>query len=126
VAEGVPDALDVFERGLRLYSISNPEMGNICSTDAWKESGRVSKLTDDELVLEIHKVIDKGMEMKLDEICVANAATEEYFHRFSANGNTPIRLDKLKIAIDTYNKPYTLSLGRPYALIIHFVIFPKV
>ena len=85
----------------------------------------MSKLTDDELVSEIQKVINKGVEMKLDEICIANAATEEYFNRFSVNGTAQIRLDALKAVIDTYNKPYILSLGRPYAVIIHFINFPK-
>lgn len=100
-------------------------MGNICLTNAYKEHIRVSNLTDDELVSEIQKDINKLVAMNLDEIYIANVATEVYFRRFSVNNTAHIILDKIKAIVDTYNKPYTISLGIPYAFIIRFVNFPK-
>ena len=96
-------------------------MGNICVRKSYKEW----EMTDDELLSEIQKEIHKGIEMNLPEIRIANVATYVYFHRFSINNSAIINLDKIKKLIDTYQKPYILSLGRPYAFIIQFVNFPN-
>ncbi len=100
-------------------------MGNICVTNSLKEWEILSKMTDDELLSEIQKEIHKGIEMNLPEIRIANVATHVYFYRFSINNSAIINLDKIKKLIDTYKKPYILTLGRPYAFIIQFVNFPN-
>lgn len=100
-------------------------MGNVFVRNSYKEWEIVSKMTDDELLSEIQREIDKGIEMNLPEIRIANVATYVYFHRFSINNSVIINLDKIKNLIDKYKKPYILSLGRPYAFIIQFVNFPN-
>ncbi len=49
-------------------------------------------MTDDELLSEIQKEIDKGIEMNLPEIRIANVATYVYFYRFSINNTLSLTI----------------------------------
>jgi hypothetical protein len=103
-------------------------MGNSQHKFVDTSKNTLSSLSDDELLFKLHqeiydeKISLEVLTLELTHIELSSKVAREYSRRFKKDGY--VDLGKLKRVLNSYKRPYTLSLGKDDSISIQFVIFP--